>query len=582
MVFTQFIRYSTTSTDDEQPYPLPIENPSTDDEIDLRQVGGALLRHKRLIGAVAGSALVLSTLYAFTRKPVWEGQFQIVLQNDQQTSSGAASLLQSNPGLTGLIGAGGGESQLETEVKILESPSVLKPVFDFVKASKAKTGEDVSEWRYTDWAKGNLTIELAQGTSVLEIAYRDTQKDLILPVIDRISKTYQAYSNRDRSRGLSKAEAYLNQQIRKLKREANASMRAAQNYGLANDLGVKDGLGAGALTASTASAGSSLESSRNAAQNKVNALQQQLNDAKASGGNRVYVAPQLAANAELYAQLQFIEANLQEKSSLLLPTDPSIRALLRQRQSLTAVINQQTVGLLMGELQTAQAQLASLSRPDDVILNHRELVRTALRDEKTVAELEGQLQAIQLEQARQGDPWDLISTPTLLDNQVAPRKKRIMALGLLAGLVAGSGAALVVDRRTGLVFSRDELKGLLPCPLLKHLSALAPNSWHDAADLLANGPLNVSASGPIALVPVGNVPSDQLNRFSSELQRALGSRELLVSSDLRQTSRCATQLLVTAPGVATRTQLSQFKQKLALQGSPLAGWVLLDPDLELG
>ena len=92
----------------------------------------------------------------------------------------------------------------------------------------------------------------------------------------------------------------------------------------------------------------------------------------------------------------------------------------------------------------------------------------------------------------------------------------------------------------------------------------------------------MSSPGPIALVPVGNVPSDQLKRFSSELQQALGSRELLVSNDLRQTSRCATQLLLTAPGVATRTQLSQLKQKLALQGTPLAGWVLLDPDLELG
>jgi len=562
--------------------PVPTDNNSADDEIDLRQVGGALLRHKRLIGSVAGSALVLSTLYAFTRKPVWEGQFQIVLQNNEQSSGRAAALLQSNPGLASLIGAGGGESQLETEVKILESPSVLKPVFDFVKASKTKAGDDVREWRYADWAKGNLTIELAKGTSVLEIAYRDTQEDLILPVIDRISKAYQAYSDRDRTRGLNSAVAYLEQQIIKLTPEARRSMRAAQNYGLANDLGVKDGMGAGSIAASGSTAGSSVESSRYAAQNKANALQQQLNEAKASGRARVYVAPQLQANAELYGQLQTIEANLQEKSSLLLPNDPSIRALQRQRQSLTAVINQQTMGLLRGELQTAQAQLASLNRPHDVILKHRELVRTALRDEKTSAELEGQLQTLQLEQARQGEPWELISTPTLLDSPVAPRKKRIVALGLLAGLVAGSGAALVVDRRTGLVFSRDELKGLLPCPLLKHLSALAPNSWHDAADLLANGPLRVSAPGPIALVPVGNVPSDQLQRFSSELQRALGSRELLVSSDLRQTSRCATQLLLTAPGVATRTQLSQFKQKLALQGSPLAGWVLLDPDLELG
>ena len=55
-----------------------------------------------------------------------------------------------------------------------------------------------------------------------------------------------------------------------------------------------------------------------------------------------------------------------------------------------------------------------------------------------------------------------------------------------------------------------------------------------------------------------------------------------MSTDLRQTSACATQLLLTSPGVATRTQLSQLSQKLALQGTPLAGWVFLDPQLELG
>ncbi len=551
-----------------------------EDDIDLRQIGGTLLRQKRLIGIVAGSALILSTLYAFTTKPVWEGQFQIVLQNNELLSGGSASLLESNPGIADLIGTGGGKSQLETEVKILESPSVLKPVFDFVKASKATAGEDVSDWRYSSWI-GNLTIELAQGTSVLEIAYRDTQKDLILPVIDRISKAYQAYSDRDRTRGLNSAVAYLEQQISKLNFEANASMRAAQAYGLANDLAVQDGIAANSTTKSGASTESSIEISRDVAQNRVNSLQQQLKEAKSIGEARVYVAPQLQANIALYGQLQAIEADLQEKSSLLLPNDPSIRALQRQRKSLTEVINQQTVGLLTGELQTAQAQLASLNRPHEVIIKHRELVRKAFRDERTIAELEVQLQSIQLEQARQGEPWELISKPTLLDSPVAPNKKRIMALGLLAGLFAGSGAALIVNRLTGLVFSHDELKELLPCPLLKHLSAFTPNSWHDAADLLANGPLDVSANGPIALIPVGNVPSDQLKRFSSELNNSLGNRELLVSRDLRQTSRCATQLLITAPGVVTRTQLSQLNQKLALQGKPMAGWVLLDPALEL-
>ena len=197
--------------------------------------------------------------------------------------------------------------------------------------------------------------------------------------------------------------------------------------------------------------------------------------------------------------------------------------------------------------------------------------------------LQNQLKQFELEKARATSPWELISTPTLLDRPVAPRKKRIVALGLLAGLVAGSGAALLVDRRTGLVFSLEELQASLPCPLLKHLPAQAPAKWSDAADLLAAGPLAQSpGNSAIALIPIGNIPNEQLQAFSAELRRALGDRELMVSTDLRQTSRCATQLLLTSQGAATRTQLSQLRQKLALQGTPLAGWVLLDPDLNLG
>ena len=86
----------------------------------------------------------------------------------------------------------------------------------------------------------------------------------------------------------------------------------------------------------------------------------------------------------------------------------------------------------------------------------------------------------------------------------------------------------------------------------------------------------------IALIPIGNIPNEQLQDFSAVLSRALEDRELLVSTDLRETSRCATQLLVTSQGAVTRTQLSQLRQKLALQETPIAGWILLDTELNLG
>ena len=97
--------------------------------------------------------------------------------------------------------------------------------------------------------------------------------------------------------------------------------------------------------------------------------------------------------------------------------------------------------------------------------------------------------------------------------------------------------------------------------------------------LAGKGPLAVLAIAR-GFVPVGNVPSDQVQAFTIELRRALRNRKLIVSSDLLQTSTCSTQLLITAPG-GHRTQLFQLSQKPALQGTPLAGWVLLDPELKL-
>ena len=545
--------------------------PPADDEIDLRQVAAALGRQKKLIAGIAGAAVVLSGLYAFTRKPVWEGQFQIVLENQDSGGGRLAQLAASNPLLANLAGVGGGgSSQLETEVKVLESPSVLKPVYDFVKASKANSGENVSTWTFLGWRE-NLEVELEKGTSVLNIAYRDTDPDLVLPVIERVSQEYQRYSGRDRQRGLAQGVSYLEKQVTELSRQSEQSMRQAQAYALANGLGLRDGMPA---VATASASGTSVEASREAAQNKVNALQQQLASAKSVGNRSVFQAPQLEANAELFGQLQTLEAELLQKQTLLKPNDDSIRRLNRRRQNLIAYINQQTIGLLEGELVTAESQLTSLSRPREVVLKHRELVRTALRDEKTLAELETQLQTLQLEQARQTDPWELISTPTLLDNPVAPRKKRIVALGLLGGLVLGCGAALIRDRRSGLVFSDDELAAALPGSMLESLSMSQSADWTSAAELLANGPL-INASG-VALIPIGNPDREALNHLASVLQTALQEKPLVVSNDLVKTRSYETQVLIVQPGQVSRTQLAQLKQTLSLQGTPVAGWLRLD------
>ena len=90
-----------------QPQVSPTPSAASDDEIDLRQVAGALGRQRPLIAAVASASLFLSGLYAFTRKPVWKGQFQIVLENQSSGAGPLAQLAIQNPMLANLAGLGG-------------------------------------------------------------------------------------------------------------------------------------------------------------------------------------------------------------------------------------------------------------------------------------------------------------------------------------------------------------------------------------------------------------------------------------------------------------------------------------------
>ena len=206
--------------------------PPTDDEIDLRQVPAALGRQKGVVASIAGISVILSGWYAYTLKPVWEGQFQIVLeQQDSGTRGRLSRLAASNPILANLAGfGGGGETQLETEVKVLKSPSVLKPTYDFVKANKSKAGESFSNWSFSDWRDANLEIELEKGTSVLNIAYRDTNRELVLPVISKISRDYQRYSGRDRSKSISNGLAFAKEQVEQFRKRAAASSRALDSF----------------------------------------------------------------------------------------------------------------------------------------------------------------------------------------------------------------------------------------------------------------------------------------------------------------------------------------------------------------
>ena len=165
-------------------------NTLVNDEVDLYQVLKSLLRHKIFIALVTFSTFLISGIYASTKKPLWEGKFQIVLNNKSSSSSSLNQLAAASSFLGDLSVLNNLSSSLETEVKILESPSVLNPVYNYVVREKSKAGLSTDTSTFNGWRQ-NLTVKLEPNTSVLNISYRDSDKELVFQVIRKISLAYQ-------------------------------------------------------------------------------------------------------------------------------------------------------------------------------------------------------------------------------------------------------------------------------------------------------------------------------------------------------------------------------------------------------
>jgi len=533
--------------------------PSDNDEIDLAQLGAALKRRSRLIAVVTAGSLAITAVITFLQKPTWEGEFQIVVSGNQ-SGGGKLSALASNllPGGLADSLSGASKDTLETQVQILQSPSVLKPVFDFVRGSKQRAGDNVDKLRYSEWLKGNVKVKLEKGTSVLKISYTDTDKFLIAAVMGRISTAYQTYSAKNQKRSVQQSIDWAASQIERLKPLAIQATEQRDRFALEHGIQAQgstissDKVDLSSLLSSNGSSGPS-------SPNLSSLLQKAKGETSSNKTGESFGSP--------YAQLAGINQELIERQQIFTPKDPIIQELIRKRNALKLYIDR-TAG---GSLAAPAGLPLTQSQSQAILIKYQQLNKIAERQESTLTALENGLLNYQLEKARQIDPWELISTPTLLDHPAAPKKGRNLSLGLLAGLLLGSGAALVAERRTGRIHGIDELASLLPGGLLAVLEADEQGGWRQPLQLLSSGPL--ATANKLALVPIG-LAKAEAEAVAQALELASG-RPVICSSDLVATRSCDAQVLLTSPGAAERDQLQKLRRDLELQGSPVVGWLLL-------
>ena len=442
------------------------------DEISLSELLFTLIRFKKIIFTFSLVGIFMGGLLFFNTKKVWQGEFQIVVEDNKEKSSTLSDRIPDS-----LIGEN--KKKLGTQIEILKSPSVLMEIFEFVKTNRLlKNEKEAKNLRFKKWRNDNFNIIETRKTSVLNITYEDTDKEIILPVLDKISIAYQKYSNQKRSRNLELSENYLNKQIILYKNKSLDSLRTAQQFAIDNELTVlKDAEIDKEIPNSI-----NINKIRVEASNRIKDIDFQISQLSKMNNdpNKLLYFGRFINGLQqtgLPDKLQNIEEDLAFKRLIFLEEDETIKNLIQRRNNIIPIFKEQALAILNSDKIAAQAQLELAERPKETFIKYQQLLNEAKKDKITLENIEDKYRLILLEKAKNNDPWSLITKPTLYPSPVAPRLKFYLLIGLITGFFLGNLVAIFLEKFQDIIFKRNEFERLSNSLILQNLSLKDIDSW---------------------------------------------------------------------------------------------------------
>ncbi len=554
-----------------------------DDEIDLKLIFNLILRNKATISLISFVIFVFGILYSFTLKEVWEGQFQIVLNKENKSSNINSQL--ANLAAVNLTRG----NELETEVGILKSPSVLMPVFEFAKAQNNQS--TTKKLRFSTWNK-DLNIELEKNTSILNISYRNINKKTIIPVLNKMSISYQQYSGKNKRRTQELTNNFLKEQISIFKKKSANSLRAAQEYAINQDLVFYD---LGKETQNNIDNNSKnlrsntlqsprlllrnieIENARVQAANQIRKINlqlqkiQELNDSE----ELQYIGSTIPAlmNEGLPQALSNIEATLLEERSNYTDKDIVIVNLIKKRNLAIDLLKNRTIKYLEVQKLDAEATMKAAMRPKGVLLKYKELIREAQRDEQTLIQLEDKFNLFKLDLASQEDPWELITKPTLLENRVSPNRKRMAALSLLIGIILGIASSIVKEKKSGKIYDISEIEKLIPIKLISQIN-INKIDFETQNLLFIKDLLNKESISLVNFMPIGDTKIQELAKLKKSLMKEKFIKDILFSSNKDEIKEYSNYLILKL-GCITYSEIYILKKRLDFLEDKFNGLVVL-------
>ena len=460
-------------------------NPSTsDDEIDLRELWRALGRRRKLVAITAAgivAAAGLLTLYQRVVAPVYEGSFSLLISDPINSEGRSAESAAPQGTLIEQLAKNTTTADIPTLIELLKSPLLLQPVA----TSFGLTSSQLAQ-RITIKTGGDKSKE-ATGILSVTITGKDPVRDQQL--LNTLSKTYLEAALTQRQQRLADGIRFLNRQAPELQRRTTELQQELARFRERHNLLQPTEEGA-ALKQKVTSQDDSLrlleaERSRLIAVRQAIAngtitargFEEAIGSSTAGAGQGLRVAD---ANQSLLEQLSKLDEQVADARSRYTSGSSVVQGLQARRKQLLPLLRRNqleavdsALSLNTARLTTARQQAAQLgrsfSRQPQLIRQYEDLQQRLQIAQENLAAFLKTRENFQLEIAQRTVPWKVIAPPQIGVDPIKPSIPRNLALGILAGLVVGSGVGLLRDRLDHVFHKPTEVQEDLQVPLLGHI-----------------------------------------------------------------------------------------------------------------
>ena len=457
-----------------KPQPLPavytplFQDKDTDtEELDLSQLL-AIARRRAVV--IAGVALAVSAAIGFWTihsQPKYEGKFRLLVEPVTAEDKFAgltqtADMNGANPQQSGL--------DYTTQIQVLQSPKLMAPIVKQLQA------------RYPDITYDSLLDKLAiarfQETKILEVRYRDTNPQKVQFVLEHLSQGYLKYSLQERQTNLRQGNEFVDEQMPQLRLRVNTLQRELQGFRQEYNF-IDPEVKAQQLSTEV----SAIEQQRLDTQKQI-AEARALDTILQGSSGPASALNEAPIYQKLMGQLREVESDIAAQTVRFKEASPVIEGLREKRENLLPLLQQEAARVLGNKVAEVANQISVLEvraaaiAQTEVSLNQQVKQLPSLAREYTDLQRELKVatdslnrflekrELLQIEIAQKEVPWQLIAASQLPKVPVSPNVNRNLLIGVVAGLLAGMAAALLLEKLDNVFHSPEDLKQRTKLPLL--------------------------------------------------------------------------------------------------------------------